>query len=130
MAQPLTRRRMLELLSAEGQLARRPLPEQSEPDFWEQAIGVASNAAPIVGGVAGTALGAGLGLLGGPAAPVTVSGGAALGGAIGGGLGQLAGVGLGMGADHMRGERERRDLDIEEDEMRRLARRQTLLSLL
>lgn len=46
-------------------------------------------AAPAVGGLAGTAIGAGLG---GPA-------GAAIGGAIGGGAGQMLGAGLGFGAD-------------------------------
>lgn len=46
-------------------------------------------AAPAVGGLAGTAIGAGLG---GPA-------GAAIGGAIGGGAGQMLGAGLGFAGD-------------------------------
>ena len=39
---------------------------------------------PLLSGVTGTAIGAGLGLCGGPLAPITVPGGAVIGGSIGG----------------------------------------------
>lgn len=61
---------------------------------WVDAIGSAANGAGAGAAVGGLA-GAGLGLLGGPLAPVTVTGGAAGGALIGGGIGAIGGFAAG-----------------------------------
>ncbi|WP_165006934.1 hypothetical protein [Neisseria yangbaofengii] len=61
---------------------------------WVDAIESAANGAGA-GAAAGGLAGAGLGLLGGPFAPVTVTGGAAGGALIGGGIGAIGGFAAG-----------------------------------
>ena len=55
-----------------------------------------------VGAAGGGAIGAAAGLVGGPAAPVTVSGGAATGAALGGLGGAVFGMGRGLGTEAAR----------------------------
>ena len=69
------------------------------------------SAAPAAGTGVGALIGGGLGLLGGPLAPLTVAGGAALGGTVGGAAGSaLQGILPGMlGTDEDEEERARRN---------------------
>lgn len=57
---------------------------------WTDAIGSAANGAGA-GAAVGAITGGGLGLLGGPFAPITVTGGATAGGVISGGIGAVGG---------------------------------------
>lgn len=57
---------------------------------WTNAIGSAAAGAGA-GGAVGAAVGGGIGLLGGPFAPITVTGGATAGGVIGGAAGAIGG---------------------------------------
>lgn len=82
------------LLDEQERASRRKKPNGMRAEDLLRLLG---GAAPI----AGTAIGGIAGLAGGPAAPLTATGGATLGGAIGG----LAGMGANMAADHMRATR-------------------------
>jgi len=116
------RERLLAALAAQAKQSQRPMPKPTEAGWGEKALDFAGNVAPIAGGV----IGGGLGLLGGPFAPLTMAGGAALGG----GVGALVGAGAHAGRDHFRGQRDEQDREAEEEERRRLAKRQALLSLM
>ena len=119
------RERLLAALAAQGKQSQKPMPKPTEAGWGEKALDFAGNIAPIAGGVIGGGVGA-LGLLGGPLAKLTIPAGAALGG----GVGSLLGAGAHAGRDHFRGERDEQDREVEEEERRKLAKRQALLSLM
>jgi purine-cytosine permease-like protein len=116
------RERMLLALAQMKQQGNQPMKPQEDPSFWENALDFAGNAAPI----AGTAIGAGIGLLGGPFAGIT----APVGAAVGGGVGSLAGLAAHAGRDGMRQDRDKRAREEEEKQRMRLAKQQALMSLM